>query len=399
MKNKVFLQYLRNRMKQNDILSTKSHYEVLDALRGVTALLVVWYHIFEGYAFAGGGVITGINHGYLAVDFFFILSGFVLSYAYDERWAKGFTPWQFIKRRLIRLHPMVILGAVIGCMSFIAQGRVQWDGSHIATSAVMLALLLAMFMIPAAPGCPYEVRGNGEMYPLNGPTWSLFFEYLGNIIYMLALRRMSDKALKVLTIILGVCLAIFASFGFSGYGSIGVGWTLDGMNFIGGLLRMLFPFSLGMLIARSGYRCRFKGTFWLCTTVLAAVFFIPFIPYMLPIIARPDGTSIYLSLNGVFESICIILIFPVLLWGGTSSENSGLPSKICKFLGDLSFPLYLSHYPIMYLFYAWLIKTGKFTFAETWQVTICVYISCIILGVLCSLLYDRPIRKRLSKYR
>ena len=65
---------------------TKPHYELLDGLRGVAALLVVWYHAFEGYAFAGGTLIESINHGYLAVDFFFILSGFVIGYAYDDRW-------------------------------------------------------------------------------------------------------------------------------------------------------------------------------------------------------------------------------------------------------------------------------------------------------------------------
>ena len=132
---------------------TKPHYKLLDGLRGVAALLVVWYHVHEGFAFAGGGMITGINHGYLAVDFFFILSGFVISYAYDDRWAKGFSLKDFLKRRIIRLHPMVIMGAVIGATTFMLQGSVQWDGTHIATSAVMLALLCAMFMIPATPGC------------------------------------------------------------------------------------------------------------------------------------------------------------------------------------------------------------------------------------------------------
>ena len=68
---------------------TKPHYELLDGLRGVAALLVIWYHVFEGFAFAGGGMITFINHGYLAVDFFFMLSGFVISYAYDDRLGKS----------------------------------------------------------------------------------------------------------------------------------------------------------------------------------------------------------------------------------------------------------------------------------------------------------------------
>ena len=114
---------------------SKPHYDLLDGLRGVAALLVVWYHVFEGYAFAGGTTIDSINHGYLAVDFFFILSGFVIGYAYDDRWSKTLTMKDFFKRRLIRLHPMVIMGAVLGLITFLIQGSVKWDGTHVSGSA------------------------------------------------------------------------------------------------------------------------------------------------------------------------------------------------------------------------------------------------------------------------
>ena len=230
---------------------TKPHYHLLDGLRGVAALMVIWYHVFEGYAFAGGTTIDTFNHGYLAVDFFFILSGFVIGYAYDDRWGKNFTMKDFIKRRLIRLHPMVIMGAVVGAITFYIQGSVQWDGTHIGISMVMLSLLCTIFFIPAMPGAGYEVRGNGEMFPLNGPCWSLFFEYIGNILYALFIRRLSNKALTVMVVLLGVALTSFAIFDVSGYGNMGVGWTLDGVNFLGGSLRMLFPFSLGMLLSRN----------------------------------------------------------------------------------------------------------------------------------------------------
>ena len=200
---------------------TKPHYELLDGLRGVAALLVVFYHIFEGLSFAAGGTpITTINHGYLAVDFFFILSGFVIGYAYDDRLGKTMTTGNFFKRRLIRLHPMIIMGVILGAIAFLIQGSVQWDGKHVAISAVMLSTLCAMFFIPALPGARYEVRGNGEMFPLNGPCWSLFFEYIGNILYALFIRRLSNKALTIVVVLLGVALASFAIFNVSGYGNI-----------------------------------------------------------------------------------------------------------------------------------------------------------------------------------
>ncbi|MCS2773876.1 acyltransferase [Bacteroides fragilis] len=366
---------------------TKPHYHLLDGLRGVAALMVIWYHVFEGYAFAGGTTIDTFNHGYLAVDFFFILSGFVIGYAYDDRWGKNFTMKDFIKRRLIRLHPMVIMGAVVGAITFYIQGSVQWDGTHIGISMVMLSLLCTIFFIPAMPGVGYGIRGNGEMFPLNGPCWSLFFEYIGNILYALFIRRLSNKALTIVVVLLGVALASFAIFNVSGYGNIGVGWTLDGVNFIGGLLRMLFPFSMGMLLSRNFKPMKLRGAFWICTLVMIALFAVPYL----------EGTE-SICTNGIYEAFCIIIAFPILLWIGASGTTTDKKStQICKFLGDISYPIYVIHYPFMYLFYAWLIKNQLFTLGETWQVALCVYAWNILFAYLCLKLYDEPVRKYLAK--
>lgn len=125
---------------------TKPHYELLDGLRGVAAILVVIYHIFEGLAFAessdgvGNGLITTLNHGHIAVDFFFILSGFVISYAYDDRWSK-MSLGDFFKRRLIRLHPMLVMGAVIGAIA-VMTGNIFFSGDQtfqLHISALFLA--------------------------------------------------------------------------------------------------------------------------------------------------------------------------------------------------------------------------------------------------------------------
>ena len=367
---------------------TKPHYELLDGLRGVAALLVVFYHIFEGLSFAAGGtLITTINHGYLAVDFFFILSGFVIGYAYDDRWKRNMTLGNFFTRRLIRLHPMIIMGTIIGAITFYIQGSVQWDGSHVATSAVMLALLAAMFFIPAYPGAGYDVRGNGEMFSLNGPSWSLFFEYIGNILYALFIHRLSNRGLAILVALSGIGLAWFALFDIVGYGMLGVGWTLDGANFWGGMLRMLFPFSLGMLLSRHFRPIKIRGAFWICSTVLLILFCVPYIEGKSPV-----------CLNGVYELICIALIFPALVWIAASGKTTDKQStRICRFLGDISFPLYAIHYPLMYLFYAWLIKNKLYTFTECWQMAALVYTGSILLAYLCLKCYDEPVRKWLSR--
>ncbi len=224
---------------------TKPHYEILDGLRGVAAFIVIFYHVFECFS------STPAPHGYLAVDFFFVLSGFVIGYAYDNRWGK-MTTGGFFRRRLIRLHPMVIMGCIIGAITFLVQGSVKWDGSSVGLGLVMLAMLSTMFMIPSAAGLPTEVRGNSEMFPLNGPYWSLFFEYIGNILYALLLRRAGTKVLGGIAAVSGLILAYISI----SQGQLGIGWTLADHGFRGGLIRMLFPYTQhgGDALAHGGLR-------------------------------------------------------------------------------------------------------------------------------------------------
>lgn len=375
---------------------TKPHYALLDGLRGAAALMVVWYHVFEGFAFAQGTGIETFNHGHIGVDFFFMLSGFVISYAYDDRWQtpgqKRLTLTDFFKRRLIRLHPMIIIGAIIGLITFMIQGGVKWDGTETPVQWVMVALLMGMLLLPAYPGAGYDVRGNGEMYSLNGPSWSLFFEYLGNIMYALFIRSLSNKALACLVAVIGALWAWFAVGNVSGYDMLGVGWTLDGANFFGGLLRMTFPFTLGMLLARNFKPVHVPGIFWLSIAVMFGLFSVPYIPADL----CPCLQGI--SLNSAYELACIVLVFPVIVWlAASGSMTTNLSSKVCKFLGDISYPLYIVHYPVMYLFYSWLIENKMYTLGETWQVVVLVFAVNITLAYACLKLYDEPVRRWLAK--
>lgn len=372
---------------------TKPHYELLDGLRGVAALLVVFHHVAEGFAFAesvngvADGTIRWLNHGYLAVDFFFLLSGFVIGYAYDDRWQKGFTLKDFFKRRLIRLHPMVVFAAVVGLITFLIQGSAQWDGTPVPVSLAMLALLATMFMIPALPGSSYEVRGNGEMFPLNGPAWSLFFEYIGNILYALFIRRFSTKVLAGLTVVLGAILAWMTVGDITGADMFGIGWTLDSANFCGGLVRMLFPYTLGMLMSRCVKPGRVRGAFAIVSVVLTLLFMVPYIP--------SEGA---VSLNGLFEALIIIVVFPVLLWIGASGKTeSKCGTALCRFLGDISYPMYIVHYPLFYLFYHWLIKNEVYTPSGCVLETLAVVGGSILLAWLSMRFYDIPLRRYLIR--
>ena len=362
---------------------SKPHYELLDGLRGVAALLVVCYHLFE--AFATSPVDQRFNHGYLAVDFFFLLSGFVIGYAYDERWGRGLRMRDFIKRRLIRLHPMVVLGALLGAAAFFVQGSVRWNGEPVSTGMVLAALLCGLLLIPAWPGAGHEVRGNGEMYPLNGPGWSLFFEYLGNLLYMLLLRRLPTRWLTLLVALTGAALAAFAIGDLSGYGHLGVGWTLAGSNFPGGMLRLLFAFPAGLLLARRFRPVRIRGAFWLCSLSLAVLLAMPYV-----------GSEQNHLFNGLYDTLSTLLLFPLLLWLGASGHaTDAATARICGFLGDISYPLYMVHYPSMYLFYAWVWNHG-YTFSEVWPVAAALFAGNILLAWFVLKIYDEPLRRLLT---
>ncbi len=356
---------------------TKPHYNILDGLRGVAAITVVCFHLFEAYATSH--LDQRINHGYLAVDFFFILSGFVIGYAYDDRWKKMKT-MDFIKRRIIRLHPMVVMGAVIGAIMFYTQGCPVWDVSKIPVVALLIATLMSALLIPATPGT--EVRGVGEMFPLNGPSWSLFFEYIGNILYALFIRKFSTKALAVWVFATGCGLAAFAIWG--PLGDICVGYSLTGTEFTGGSLRLLFSFSAGLLLFRIFKPVNIKGAFWICSLSVVALLAVPRI-----------GGADHLWKNGIYDTACCVVFFPLLVYLGASGKSTDkYTTRVCKFLGDISYPLYMVHYPFIYLYYAW-VKNEGLTFQESLPGAAGVVIGSIILAYLCLKFYDMPIRKYL----
>lgn len=360
------------------IAGTKPHYDILDGLRGVAAIMVVWFHIFEAYATSH--LDQQINHGYLAVDFFFILSGFVIGYAYDDRWNKMKTG-DFLKRRLIRLHPMVVIGAIIGGIMFYTQGCSVWDVSEVTILALFVATFINALLIPATPGI--EVRGLGEMYPLNGPSWSLFFEYIGNILYALFIRKFSTKVLALIVILAGCGLASFAIFG--PYGDICAGFQLTGTEFTAGFLRLMFSFSAGLLLFRLFKPMKVKGAFWICSLAVIAIMAVP----------RLGGAD-HLWLNGLYDTICCLLIFPLLVYLGASGKTTDkVTTKVCKFLGEISYPLYMVHYPFIYLYFAW-VKNNDLTFQESLPGALGVVVGSIALAYICLKFYDMPVRKYLT---
>ena len=244
-----------------------------------------------------------------------------------------------------------------------------------------MATFINALLLPATPGT--EIRGLGEMYPLNGPGWSLFFEYIGNILYALFIHKFSTRALAVLVFLAGCGLAIFAIGG--PYGDICAGFSLTGTEFTAGSLRLLFSFSAGLLLFRIFKPVKVKGAFWICSLSIIALLSVP----------RLGGAE-YLWMNGVYDTVCFAVFFPFLVYLGASGKTTDkYTTRICKFLGDISYPLYMVHYPFIYLYYAW-VKNGNLTFQESFPGALGVVIGSIVLAYGCLKFYDIPVRKYLA---
>ncbi|TRX42261.1 acyltransferase family protein [Flavobacterium restrictum] len=361
-------------------LHTKKHYAILDGLRGVAAIMVVAFHIMEAHATSHLDQV--INHGYLAVDFFFLLSGFVISYAYDDRWSK-MNVTDFFKIRLVRLQPMVVMGMIIGALTFYYQDSSLWPTIHqVPVWKTIVIMLIGFTLIPVPPSM--DIRGWQEMHPLNGPGWSLFFEYIGNILYALFVRKFSNKALSILVFLSG-CLLIHLAVT-SPNGDVIGGWSLDSTQLHIGFSRMLFPFFGGLLLHRMVKLTTIKNAFWWASLLTVAVLAMPRI-----------GGSEHLWMNGIYDSLSIILVFPLIVFLGASGEVTGkYATRICKFLGEISYPIYITHYPLIYLYTAWVVG-AKISFEEALPMSVLTLIGAVLIAYACLKLYDEPIRIWLKK--
>jgi peptidoglycan/LPS O-acetylase OafA/YrhL len=342
----------------------KPHYPILDGLRGTAAIMVVIYHLFEAYYPVVGNHPT--PHGYMAVDFFYLLSGFVVGYAYDDRWGR-MTIKEFFKIRLIRLHPLVILGVTIGAVCF-------WFDpyTHLGRSVGLLRIIgsaIIGFTLLPSP----DVRGWGETHSLDGPCWSLLQEYIANLMYALFGRKISKVVLWIIVVISGIALTSVALW----HGNVGTGWGYD--SFWIAFVRMMYPFFAGLLLYRTGKLIRIPFAYLVCSVLLIILFCIPAHPFY-----------------GLYEAACIIIGFPIIVAAGAGGQVSGGWARICRFAGAISYPLYILHYPFIYIYTAW-IQIKKPQPAQIVPVAISLFIFFILLAWTALTFYDQPVRAWLKR--
>jgi peptidoglycan/LPS O-acetylase OafA/YrhL len=348
-------------------LKDKQHFEILDGLRGVAALAVVVFHFTE-FIFPSANV-NFIGHGFLAVDFFFCLSGFVIGYAYDDRLGK-MGVLEFFKSRTIRLHPLVILGSVLGFIGFLTD---PFGGHPEAYSVGRLALILlsSVLLIPF----PAMQERYFNLFSFNAPAWSLFWEYIANIVYAFVLCKLGRRYLILILVIAAVALGYVA---YSAHALVG-GW--DGNSFWHGGARVLYSFTAGLLIYRFNLIIKNKlGFIGLAILLLIAL--------MMP----------HFKWNWLAELLVVLLYFPLLIALGAGATLSARLKRLCVFSGNISYPLYMTHYAGIWVFGNYVIShkppTGQIVF-----IVIGGLMLLVGMAYLAMVAYDIPVRRYLDSKR
>lgn len=356
----------------------KAHYEVLDGLRGTAALCVVAFHILE--MVTPDWEHNPLHHAYLAVDFFFALSGYVVGYAYDERMRKGAPPHialsvsEFVKRRLIRLHPVVIVAATAGLLGFLFDpfvGNAQTVGVAISAGKLALIYALSLFLLPT----PVLPNTFGETHSINGPSWTLLLEYVANALYGLFGHKLK-RGLHIALCVVAAAALVATALHFK---LLGWGWSWKTMWV--GYVRLAYPFLIGLLLYRLNLRIRVPAAYLVCSALLVAVFAIP---------TAKNVTALY-------ESGCVILVFPVILMMGAGVEKmSGAFGKLCRFTGQLSYPLYIIHYPLIYVFGHWVWSTHPADATRN-LVAVGLFATEVTIATVLLYAYDLPLRAWLTR--
>ncbi len=350
-----------------DILKTKPHFQILDGLRGVAAIAVVIFHFME-WAYADFSK-NFIGHGFLAVDFFFCLSGFVIGYAYDERIGK-MGVMEFLKLRIIRLHPLIVFGSLLGLLTFLFDPFNVLPQSY-SIGKIILICVSSLLLIPF----PVMEERAFNLFGLNAPVWSLFWEYVANIFYGLFLYRITRKGLLLVTLLAAATLC-FVSYR---TGNLLGGW--NNITFWDGGARVFYSFLAGLAIYRFNWVIKNKLGFLGMSVLLLVAFLMPFGKW-----------------NFLTEPVVVVCYFPLLVALGAGASLSKGLKRLCVFSGQISYPLYMTHYAVLWMF-------GKYYTTHkpaTWQLAIIIISSLFFLvgfAYLVMVVYDIPIRKYLTNKR
>ena len=343
----------------------RNRYAYLDGIRGVAAILVLVRHTGNFWHF-------GFYRSYLAVDLFFILSGFVIAYAYDEKLRDGkISIAQFVKIRLIRLYPVFLMSVLMCAVAVAAAMMFDPPGTAPAIPEIATVIVLTAMYLPS------RLSGSSDLFPLNGIYWSLFFELLVNVLYAAVRTWLTTAVLAVAASSFGLMVALIAY----GYGTLNVGFTWGIGPVFSGFARAAFGIFLGLLLFR--LRARFIGRFGGLVSPWFAFFLV------CALLASPSADRF----DALVDWLAVALFFPLSILFASPSSSTRFEGLLLA-LGSASYPIYVFHRPV-----AALVTRAAGTVVSRYAplTGVLLVVLLVLFSVWLERRIDLPVRRRLTE--
>ncbi len=328
-------------------------------------MIVVMYHFSDVFS------PFHLDNGYLVVDLFFVMSGFVMASAYESKLASGsVSARRFMQLRLIRLYPLYLLGTLLGLVALLL--RLPHAESHLVATALPLALL----MLP----CPVPIHypdgtTSRLLYPINEPSWSLFFELLANLAYAFCFRFLSTRVLLAVVALSGLTLIVKEVHS----GEINGGWEFFNSHI--GVVRVAYGFFFGVVLFR--LRAARRRTSSAAAIGIAALFVLIFL--------APVPAAMHVA----FTLSIVLFAIPALVWVAASVEPSRRVREVFLFVGTASYGLYMLHVPVTSLLRLAVGALPPLSLPQILAVDAGLMTVLVLLAALAEKAYDQPIRRRL----
>ena len=336
------------------------HYAALDGIRGIAAVSVLLFHLGRWL-----DLPWLATNGNLAVDTFFTLSGFVLASAYVERMHR-LSLANFIRLRAIRLMPTIILATAISALYVLIRGALTQQ--EVAYSQVMIATMLGVLNIPYFYA-PHPL-GGPQLFPLNGPQFSLFLEIVSNVVWWVC-RFLNQIIFAIAAGAISAVSLLIIGIGGDTTETFWHGFPHVGSSFFIGVL--LFYIDRKMSFKRGNLY--FQTSFWILFSIMLLIFYAPS------------------EISSALKMGWKLALAPALVLAGSHVRLTFRQTKLSTYSGDISFPIYALHYPV----FCWvngiyqMLAGGRNAYVEVPLALLAV----LLTSHLALTLYDKPVRHRL----
>jgi peptidoglycan/LPS O-acetylase OafA/YrhL len=359
-------------------MQVKQRYEILDGMRGIAAVIVMLFHynIQNGYRI--------FYNVFTAVDFFFILSGFVVLHSYGSKIQNGMTATEFHIRRIARLLPLTVVGVILGLPAFLM--LINSSQTDFTLPGILGVAARNMLFMPAMNNNWFIADGakiTGQLFPTDGPLWSIFFEFVIGFGFIYLLRWKNVALANFCALSFGA-LILYSIWNGHYVGNrtfdFDAGWGNN--NFIGGFARVMFGFTCGMLIYRIANSLAFPKLgerlkhlkIWNAAVVYTALILMLTFPFYI---------------KGVYSLFEIGFLAPLLVFQGSRTAcTTVFMKKVSHYLGVLSFPVYCLHYPIMAALKV-LATATNFSSPDSTAIMICAILLTLVISFGITILFER----------